>query len=109
MTLGIALRATKGQAAPEVERLYTRARELCEQVGEPSQLFRVLWGFCHVHALRGEYQTRRALGAQLLSLAQRLQDPDLSARGASHAVDHLTRWRRVGRRPASSGTGHEPL
>jgi DNA-binding winged helix-turn-helix (wHTH) protein/class 3 adenylate cyclase/predicted ATPase len=77
MTLGIALRATKGQGAPEVERLYTRARELCEQVGEPSQLFRVLWGFCHVHALRGEYQTRRALGGQLLSLAQRLQDSDL--------------------------------
>jgi predicted ATPase len=77
MTLGIALRATKGQAAPEVERLYTRARELCERVGEPSQLFRVLWGFCHVHALRGEYQTRRALGEQLLSLAQRLHDPDL--------------------------------
>jgi predicted ATPase len=77
MTLSIALRATKGQAAPEVERLYTRARELCERVGEPAQLFRVLWGFCHVHALRGEYQTRRALGEQLLSLAQRLQDPDL--------------------------------
>jgi len=35
MTLGIALGATKGQTAPEVERLYTRARELCEQVGEP--------------------------------------------------------------------------
>ena len=77
MTLGLALRATKGQAAPEVERLYTRARELCERVGEPLQLFRLLWGFCHVHALRGEYQTRRALGEQLLSLAQRLHDPDL--------------------------------
>jgi predicted ATPase len=77
MTLGIALRATKGQTAPELERIYTRARELCEQVGEPSQLFRVLWGFCHVHALRGEYQTRRALGEQLLNLAQRLQDSDL--------------------------------
>ena len=76
MTLGIALGATKGQTAPEVEWLYIRARELCEQVGEPSQLFRVLWGFCHVHALRGAYQTRRALGEQLLSLAQRLQASD---------------------------------
>jgi class 3 adenylate cyclase/predicted ATPase/DNA-binding winged helix-turn-helix (wHTH) protein len=76
MTLGIALRATKGQAAPEVARLYTRARALCERVGEPSQLFRVLWGFCHVHGLRGDYQTRRALGEQLLSLAQRLEDSD---------------------------------
>ena len=44
MTLGMALRATRGAAAPEVERLYTRARELCERVGEPPQLFRVLWG-----------------------------------------------------------------
>ena len=42
MTLGAVLRVTKGQAAPEVKRLYIRARELCEQVGEPRQLFRVL-------------------------------------------------------------------
>ena len=44
MTLGMALRATKGEGASEVECLYTRARELCEQVGEPPQLFHVLWG-----------------------------------------------------------------
>jgi class 3 adenylate cyclase len=44
MTLGTVLRNTRGQAAPEVERLYTRARALCERVGEPPQLFRVLWG-----------------------------------------------------------------
>ena len=30
MTLGMALRATRGGGAPDVERLYTRARELCE-------------------------------------------------------------------------------
>ena len=85
MTLGTALRATKGQAAPEVERLYTRARELCEQVGEPPQLFRVLWGLWMVYSARGEYQKQRALGEQLLSLAQRLQDPDLLLE-AHHAL-----------------------
>jgi predicted ATPase len=69
MTLGIALSATKGQATPEVERLYSRARELCEQVGEPLQRFRVLLGLWHAHGQRGEYQTRRALGEQLLNLA----------------------------------------
>jgi predicted ATPase len=42
MTLGMAFRATKGGGAPEMERLCTRARELCELVGEPQQLFRVL-------------------------------------------------------------------
>ncbi len=77
MTLGTVLRATKGGGTPEVERLYTRARELCEQVGEPSQLFRVLWGLWAVYGVRGEEQTQRALGEQLLSLAQRLEDPDL--------------------------------
>ena len=85
MTLGMALGATRGYTTPEVERLYTRARTLCEQVGEPPQLFRVLWGLWMVYNTRGEDQTTRALGEQLLSLAQRLQDPDLLLE-AQHAL-----------------------
>jgi predicted ATPase len=85
MTLGIALRATKGQAAPEVERLYTHAYELCERVGEPLQLFRVLWGLWMVYSNRGENQPMLQVGEQLLSLAQRLQDPDLLLE-AHHAL-----------------------
>ena len=42
--LGPTLTATKGWAAPEVEKTYTRAHELCQQVGESTQLFPVLWG-----------------------------------------------------------------
>jgi len=76
ITLSMALRV-KGGGAPEVERLYTRARALCEQIGELPQLFRVLLGLWLVYYQRGEYQMMRALGDQLLSLAQRLQDPDL--------------------------------
>jgi predicted ATPase/class 3 adenylate cyclase len=85
MTLGMALQATRGGGAPDVERLYTRARELCEQVGEPWQLFRVLWGLWEVYFQRGVYQMMRALGEQLLSLAERLQDPDLLLE-AHHAL-----------------------
>ena len=85
MPLGIALSATRGAGAPEVERLYTRARALCERVGEPPQLFRVLWGLWRIYYQRGEYQMMRALGEQLLSLAQRLQDPDLLLE-AHHAL-----------------------
>jgi predicted ATPase/class 3 adenylate cyclase len=85
MTLGVALRATKGSGAPEVERLNIRARELCERVGEPPQLFRVLWGFWLMSNGRGDYQTMRALGEDLLSLAQRLEDPDLLLE-AHHAM-----------------------
>jgi predicted ATPase/class 3 adenylate cyclase len=85
MTLGIVLRATKGQAAPEVERLYTHAHELCERVGEPLQRFRVLWGLWMVYSNRGEYHPMLHVGEQLLSLAERLQDPDLLLE-AHHAL-----------------------
>jgi class 3 adenylate cyclase/predicted ATPase len=85
MTLGPALMATKGGGAPEVERLYARARELCERVGEPSEMFRVLWGVWYGYNLRGEYQRARELGEELLSLAQRVQDPDLLLE-AHHAL-----------------------
>src|SRR4029434_3770549 len=39
ITLGPVLMATKGPAAPEVERAYTRARALCQPLGETTQLF----------------------------------------------------------------------
>src|SRR4029434_1190340 len=53
--------------------------------GRPPQLFRVLWGFWLMYNGRGDYQTMRALGEQLLSLAQRLEDPDLLLE-AHHAL-----------------------
>jgi hypothetical protein len=40
----MALNALKGQGAPETGRAYARARELCRQLGETEQLFRVLFG-----------------------------------------------------------------
>ena len=64
-------------AAPEVEQAYTRARELCQQVGETPQLFPVLLGLWTFYLVRAEFQTARDLGEQLLSLAQRNSDPAL--------------------------------
>ena len=52
--------ATKGFTDPEVERVYTRARALCRQVGESPQLFPVLGGLIAFYLNRGRYQT--ALG-----------------------------------------------
>src|SRR5262249_36035036 len=76
-TLGPALMILKGYGAPEVKEAYARARALCQQLGEPPQLFWVLWGLWQVHLVQAEYQTARELGEQLLSLAQRAQDPAL--------------------------------
>ena len=76
-TLGPALLATKGQAAPEVLHAYTRARQLCQQVGETRQLFQVLRGLFYFYLHRVELRTARELGEQLLTLAQQVGDPTL--------------------------------
>jgi predicted ATPase len=76
-TLGLALIAVKGQSSPDTERVYARARELCQQVGETPQLFPVLHGLWRFHMVRAELQTTRELADQIFSLAQRAQDPAL--------------------------------
>jgi predicted ATPase/class 3 adenylate cyclase len=73
ITLGPALIAAKGYGAPEVADTYTRARELCQQVGETPQLFPALWGLWVFSFSRGELQAARQLGEQLFQLAQRRQ------------------------------------
>src|SRR5712691_6462084 len=47
--LAQALSVTKGQAAPELEPVLTRAAALCQQVGESPQRFAVLGGLCSFH------------------------------------------------------------
>ncbi len=74
-TLGPALMATKGYAAPEVEKAYARARELCQQAGEAPELFRVLAGLWAFYFTRGELQTAREVAGQLLTLAERGPNP----------------------------------
>jgi class 3 adenylate cyclase/predicted ATPase/energy-coupling factor transporter ATP-binding protein EcfA2 len=75
LTLGIALVATKGQAASEVEQTYLRARALCTQVGDTPQRFLTLWGLQRFYRNRGALSTARELGEQLVGLAQRAGDP----------------------------------
>jgi GNAT superfamily N-acetyltransferase len=75
--LGVQLQATKGFASPEVERVYARARDLCQQVGKTAQLFPVLWGLWFSYLARAELQIARETGEQLLTLAQSVQDAAL--------------------------------
>src|SRR5262249_3142945 len=74
LTLGVSLLTTKGYAASDVEQAYTRARELCRQVGDTPQLFPVLRGLWNCYAVQAKLQRARDLGEQLLTLAQRQQD-----------------------------------
>jgi predicted ATPase len=75
VSLGLALRATKGAAAPEVERTYGRARALCAQLGDTPQLFPVLRGLMMYYLNRGDLQTATQLGEQLLRVAEAQPDP----------------------------------
>jgi predicted ATPase len=75
VAVGVPLAATRGFAAPEVAQAYTRARELCQQIGETPQRFPVLAGLWRIALVRGELQTARELGEQLLALNPRAHDP----------------------------------
>jgi predicted ATPase len=82
VALGPALIATQGNAAPEVEHAYARARELCQQVGNTPQLFPVFRGLMLYYINRGDLETAHQLGEQLLRLAHSQPDP------APHMLAH---------------------
>jgi tetratricopeptide (TPR) repeat protein len=78
LSLGASLIATKGYGAVEVKQTYTRAQELCLQVGEPLQVAQVLFGRWVFNAVRGNQTASLALGEQFLTVAHRQQDSTLS-------------------------------
>ena len=104
MAIGGPLIATKGYAAPEVERTYSRAWALCDATGPIRRVFPVLRGLWNYHMVRGELRrahdlsarwsrsrrssgppvrralARRALGTTLVLLG-RFADADGSAEG----------------------------
>jgi class 3 adenylate cyclase/predicted ATPase len=86
--LGAAFIATKGHASPVVERVYSRARALCQQVGQTPQLYPVLWGMWRFYLVRGAFDTTYELSEQLLRLAQGTQDPAVSL--GAHVVRGVT-------------------
>jgi len=74
IALAAVLVATQGYAAPAVKSIYTRAQELCRQVGDTPQLFSVLNGLRRFFYIRAEFTKARELAEQLLDLAERGHD-----------------------------------
>jgi predicted ATPase len=70
--LGTAYLSTRGYAAPEVGPVFRRARELCEQVGQPAQLFAVMWGTWAWHVVRGDFRLCMDLATEAVDLAARI-------------------------------------
>jgi DNA-binding winged helix-turn-helix (wHTH) protein/tetratricopeptide (TPR) repeat protein len=81
LTLGVPLIATEGYAAPEVGRVYLRARKLCHQLGETPDVSEVLWGLWTFYTLRAEFVTARKIAEEILQLAEQLQYAGMALRG----------------------------
>jgi predicted ATPase len=82
---GPVVMALRGLGSAEAGKVYARARELCQRIGETAQLFPVLWGIWLVHSVQGDLEKARDLADELLVLARRTQEPALLLQ-AHHAL-----------------------
>jgi len=88
LSLADSLRWTKGLGSSESGRALARAREVCTLMGESTELFAVLMGLQSHHVMTLHLETARDLGEQLLSLAEKADEPDklMGAHGALGVV-----------------------
>jgi class 3 adenylate cyclase/predicted ATPase len=75
MALGPVLFGSRGFAAAETKRVYTRAQELCTELGDTPEVFPALWGQWGLFQLLGDMPRAREIGEQLLAKARRSGDP----------------------------------
>jgi predicted ATPase len=81
ISLGPSLNVTRGYAASEVGRIYSRARLLCEFAEARDQYFPVLWGSWVFHVVRADLQAAKELASRFLQLAENQENPTIIAAG----------------------------
>ena len=77
VTIGMPLVATKGYAAADVERTYTRAHELSLQVEESAQLPNILWGLWVFYLTGGPLDMAIRIAGQYQEIAETRQESAL--------------------------------
>jgi predicted ATPase len=77
VSLGKALLALYGYASPKVDRVFSRARELCQALGDPPQLIQVLLAQAAFNLMGGDLRRAQEDAHQVLVLAQRAADSGL--------------------------------
>jgi tetratricopeptide (TPR) repeat protein len=75
LALGLAWGAAQGGQSVEAKEAFTRARELCQEVGNTSQMVQVLGGLVVWHYVQGELHQARELAEEALGLAQNAGEP----------------------------------
>jgi predicted ATPase len=74
---GMTLANARGYAVPEVAECYSRARELCDRIGNVPQLFPILYGLFIFHWCRGHLKLARDSAEEMRSIAASVGDPAL--------------------------------
>ncbi len=77
IALGAPLVITRGYGVPEVEKVYTRARALYEQLGDAPQLLPELFSLWRFYFVRGAYQTAYDMAQRFPKLVQNVDNPAL--------------------------------
>jgi TolB-like protein/DNA-binding winged helix-turn-helix (wHTH) protein/class 3 adenylate cyclase/predicted ATPase len=72
--LGPVLQAVKGFAALETGQVYTRARDLWEQLGFPSEFLHIPYGLSRNHLYRCEFDLALSVSEDLLRLSRQRND-----------------------------------
>jgi len=74
MVKAAALRATSGWSTPELEAVFTKARQLCQDLADPPELIPVLWATTLFLMIRGSLLECRARADELMVLAGRSRE-----------------------------------
>jgi class 3 adenylate cyclase/predicted ATPase len=74
LALGSVLMACRGYAAPEVGRVYARARELAQRTNETSKLLPVLYGLWAINLVSANHTAAIELAHEFLDLARAMGD-----------------------------------
>jgi class 3 adenylate cyclase/predicted ATPase len=90
--LSVPLIHLKGYGAPEVEAAFARCRHLCGDLGDGPELFHSLYGLWGYHLLRAQLQDAAVISAELLELAQRVEDSNLRL-AAHHTATVTSYWK----------------
>lgn len=70
VALGVYSMAGKGASHPDVERVFSRVRDLCHTLGDLPEVSHALFGLSVFHQARGELDIAFRLGEKLRSLAE---------------------------------------
>jgi DNA-binding winged helix-turn-helix (wHTH) protein len=85
IALGSQLMATGGWGAPEVEKTYSHAQRLCEELADQREVFPALWGLWLYRSGHGELREAHQLCRKLLDLSGQSDDPTIALQ-AHHAT-----------------------